>query len=53
MKVSTDFDMQGVTKVTGLPAPSASSDAATKAYVDAITPSIPSRYKIVLRQTLR
>lgn len=32
--ILTTFDFQGVSKVTGLAAPSASSDAATKAYVD-------------------
>lgn len=34
--IFTDFDFQGVSKATGLPAPTASSDAANKAYVDAL-----------------
>lgn len=32
--VLTDLDLQGTAKVTGLPAPTAASDAANKAYVD-------------------
>jgi hypothetical protein len=32
--IFTDFDFQGASKVTGLPAPTASGDAATKGYVD-------------------
>lgn len=32
--IFTDFNFQGVSKVTGLPAPTAASDAANKSYVD-------------------
>jgi len=32
--IFTDFDFQGTSKVTGLPAPTASGDAANKGYVD-------------------
>jgi hypothetical protein len=32
--IYTDFDFQGTSKVTGLPAPTASGDAANKGYVD-------------------
>lgn len=35
-KVFTDFDFQSVSKVTNLPSPTASGDAANKAYVDSI-----------------
>lgn len=35
-KIFTDFDFQSVSKVTNLPAPSASGDAANKAYVDGL-----------------
>lgn len=35
-KIFTDFDFQSVSKVTNLPTPSASGDAASKAYVDSL-----------------
>lgn len=35
-KIFTDFDFQSVSKVTNLPTPSASGDAANKAYVDSL-----------------
>ena len=35
-KIFTDFDFQSVSKVTNLPTPSASGDAASKSYVDSL-----------------